>query len=308
MMTQPVEVGPIDEATRAFIARGDACYPPETASLPIAAQRQLYDAMCRLFHQPHPPGISSQDRPIAGVPCRMYRSIAPAPSATQVIYLHGGGFVLGGLDSHDDVCAELCAATGLVVISVDYRLAPEHQHPAALQDALAVIAATPGQLLLVGDSGGATLAAAAAHQLRAARILGQVLIYPMLGGDRSQGSYIAHANAPMLSLQDVEYYAAIRHGGQEPAAGDASSAPLQDQDFSRLPMTLALAAEIDPLADDAAEYAAQIRKAGGRAQALTDVGLVHGWLRARHQVPRAAAAFARICDWVAAMSRGHWPG
>lgn len=292
----------IDAPTWAFIRATEACYPPDTAQMTISEQRAIYDRMCAQFHRDYPAGITSEDCLLGGVPCRVY----PGHGTVTVVYLHGGGHVVGGLHSHDDICAELCAATGLRVVAVDYRLSPEHRHPAALDDSCAVIAAISGQLVLVGDSAGGNLAAAAAHRLRDPRILGQVLIYPGLGGDRSRGSYQTHAFAPMLSLADVEYYAGIRHGGQEPAR-DATAFPLQDDGFTRLPKTLAIAAECDPLQDDAAEYAARITAAGGLAHAVTEPGLVHGYLRARATVPRAAESFARITQAITAFARNEWP-
>ena len=299
-MTGPDYQTLIDSQIHSFIRATDSCYPTETSSLDIAGQRRVYDIMCAHFRQPYPEGIRAQDETIAGVRCRRYSGSAPS-----VLYFHGGGFVVGGLHSHDDVCAEIAAATGLEVISVDYRLSPEHDHPAAFEDACAVALALRGPLLLVGDSAGANLAAAAAHALRGkAEILGQVLIYPGLGGDRSRGSYQTHAFAPMLTLADVEFYASIR--GPE-TRGDASLAPLQDSDFSGLPPTYAVAAECDPLADDALAYGAAIVAAGGQASAQTEAGLVHGYLRARHMSDRAAASFARICATLSAFARSEWP-
>ncbi|MGL6209272.1 MAG: alpha/beta hydrolase fold domain-containing protein, partial [Paracoccaceae bacterium] len=150
----------IDAPTWAFIAETNASYPEDTATRSIAEQRAIYDAMCRVFHRGYPPGVTAQDVVIAGVPCRDYPGAGPA-----VVYLHGGGFVVGGLSSHDDVCAEIRGATGLHVISVDYRLSPEHAHPAAFDDAVAVTRAliASGPVVLVGDSAGGTLAAAVTH-------------------------------------------------------------------------------------------------------------------------------------------------
>lgn len=286
----------IDAETWAFIRRTEAAYPPDTASLTIADQRRIYDAMCRAFHHGTPPGVTSQEETVAGVPCRRYAGSGPV-----VIYLHGGGFVVGGLDSHDDVCAEICAATGLTVLAVDYRLCPEHPHPAAFDDCLAVARATPGPILLAGDSAGGGLAAAVCAALRAPRILGQVLIYPGLGGRGA--SYQRHAQAPMLTSDDVDFYARMRGADRN----DPTAYPLLASDFSGLPPTLALAADCDPLADDAADYAARITAAGGQALALTEPGLVHGHLRARHTVPRARASFARVTSTLSAMASGQWP-
>lgn len=297
----------IDAATWGFIRDSEASYPPDTASLTIADQRRIYDAMCAKFHRGYPAGVVAEDRLIAGVSCRIYPGAKSLDTGPTVVYLHGGGYVVGGLHSHDDVCADIRAATGLQVVAVDYRLSPEHLHPAAFDDARAVVRALPGALVLVGDSAGGNLAAAVSHSVRAeARILGQVLIYPGLGGDRSKGSYLTHAFAPMLTLADVEFYAGIRHGGVE-VLGDATVAPLQDTDFTGLPPTVAIAAECDPLADDTHDYAAAIRAAGGRAVSFTAPGMVHGYLRARVTVPRAAQSFTEICTAISALAQGHWP-
>jgi acetyl esterase len=290
----------IDAPTWDFIRQTEDSYPPDTITLTIAQQRAVYDTMCRAFHQGPPSGMVITDRSIGGVACRIYPGSAP-----HVIYLHGGGFVVGGLHSHDDICAELCARTGLSVTSVDYRLSPEHAHPAAFDDAVAVASAllATGPVILVGDSAGANLAAATAHALRSDAILGQVLIYPGLGGDPASGSYLTHAHAPMLTRDDVLFYQNIRGA----APGDASAAPLRDTDFTRLPPTLSIAAECDPLADDAAAYARAITATGGRAVAVTEPGLVHGYLRARTTVPRAARSFTRIVNAVQDMASHRWP-
>jgi acetyl esterase len=288
----------IDAATWGFIRATEAAYPADAVGLTMAQQRAVYHAMCAVFHAGRPAGVQVRDLTTAGVPCREY-----AGKGTTVIYFHGGGFVVGGLDSHDDICAEIAQATGFTVVSVDYRLSPEHQHPAAYDDALAVVRATQGQVILVGDSAGGNLAAAVAATLPVA---GQVLIYPGLGGDRSKGSYVAHAHAPMLTLADVDFYAGIRHGGVE-VVGEATSAPLQATTFTGLPPTVAFSAECDPLADDARDYVAQINAAGDRAAWVNEAGLVHGYLRARHSVPRAKASFARIVAAIAALGRGDGP-
>ena len=303
-MTKPDYQTLIDAPTWAFIRKTDASYPPDTATLSIADQRAIYDRMCRAFDTPYPEGVTSHDQPLAGVPCRVYPGRQPT-----VLYLHGGGFVVGGLHSHDGICADIRGATGLTVVAADYRLSPEHLHPAAFEDACAVARhlATQGPIILVGDSAGANLAAATCHAMRGnPQIKGQVLIYPGLGGDLNAGSYLTHANAPMLTRDDVLYYKDIRHDGPAPD-GDPSVSPLLDTDFTRLPPTLAIAAECDPLADDAPAYARKIAAAGGRARAITEAGLVHGYLRARHAVPRAAASFDRITATITAFAEDRWP-
>lgn len=300
-MTEPDYQTLIDAPTWAFIQKTNASYPPDTATLSIAEQRAIYDWMCRAFDTPYPPGVTSHDAPTAGVPCRVYPGRQPT-----VLYLHGGGYVVGGLHSHDGVCADIRGATGLSVVSADYRLSPEHLHPAAFDDACSVARhlAAERPLILVGDSAGANLAAATCHALRGnPQIKGQILIYPGLGGDLTQGSYLTHAHAPMLTRDDVLFYKDIRHEGPAPE-GDPTVSPLQDSDFTGLPPTLAIAAECDPLSDDAQAYAGKITAAGGRAEWVVEKGLVHGYLRARTTVPRAAASFARITAAITAFATG----
>jgi acetyl esterase/lipase len=203
----------IDAETAAFIARTEAAYPaePPAGSSPgVAAERAAYDAMCRAFRAPRPPDLAVEE--IDGpVPMRRYRPAAP--EGAQVLYLHGGGFVLGGLDSHDDVCAEIAATANVRLTAAAYRLAPEYRHPAQLQDAAEAYAAVAaaGPTLLVGDSAGATLAAGLA--LGPARgAAGLVLIYPALGGDAlGLPSYRSRAEAPMLTARGMAAYA--RHRG-----------------------------------------------------------------------------------------------
>src|SRR5262249_33686869 len=147
----------LDPEVRAFIARTNDWYPPKTLDLPIEEQRKIYGAMCRAFHCGMPGGVSVSDSgielPGRRLPIRRYRFVAHA--AAVILYFHGGGFILGDLESHDDVCAALCAGTGYDVVSVDYRLAPEHPHPAAFDDACATFdwaaKSLKQSLLLCGD-------------------------------------------------------------------------------------------------------------------------------------------------------------
>jgi acetyl esterase len=303
----------IDAETWAFIERTNSYYPPDTIDYTIVQQREIYDRLCREFFAGYPDGVAAETTAIAmpgrKIPIRVYRS-QRSPTAV-VLYLHGGGFILGGLDSHDDVCAELCARTGYEVVSVDYRLAPEHVHPAAYDDALAafVWAATTytQPIVLCGDSAGGNLAAAIAHATRghARKPVGQMLIYPALGGDSSRGSYVRHAEAPMLTVRDLEFYEAVRTGGRD-RAGDITLSPLTDVDFSNLPPTVVITAECDPLSSDGEAYRDRIISAGGKAFWHEELGLVHGYLRGRHMITRGRESFTRIAGAVAALGKREW--
>jgi acetyl esterase len=301
----------IDEETWAFIRRTAESYPPEAATLGVKEQRALYDSMCREFFRGYPEGVGASDDRVNGVPVRIYDAGSGEPEA-GVIYYHGGGFVLGGLESHDDVCAEICARTGFRVVSVDYRLAPEHKHPAAFDDAMSVAkwaeTSMGAPFVMAGDSAGGNLAAAVSHAGRGIldRAVGQALIYPGLGGNIDEGSYLIHSDAPMLTRADLLAYQGLRFG-ENPKPDDPTAAPLRDTDFSGLPPTVVFSAECDPVADDGRRYRDRIRDAGGKAEWFEEKGLVHGYLRGRSTVTRARESFDRIVGAIAALGKGEWP-
>jgi len=299
----------IDAETRTYIRKTGESYPQDAVGLSIADQREAYDRLCRTFHQPHADGVATVDRMADGVPVRVYT--AGHPSRT-VVYYHGGGFVVGGLESHDDICAEICCETGYRVVSVDYRLSPENRHPAAFDDAWTAVQWADREygdgIVLAGDSAGGNLAAAVAHHARGRleSVLGQVLIYPELGGDMDKGSYIEHANAPMLTRDEVLFYHSIRVSGEEPNS-DPTFAPLQDSDFSGLPPTVIFTADCDPIRDDGRDYHDRLDAAGVPVHRINEDGLVHGYLRARVTVERARASFERITVAIEALGQGVWP-
>jgi acetyl esterase len=270
--------------------------------------------MCREFFAGYPEGVTAETKAIAeeghDIPIRIYRNQTP-DHAALVLYYHGGGFILGGLESHDDVCAELCKRTGYEVVSVDYRLAPEHLHPAAFDDALAAfewaIATDSRNILLCGDSAGGNLAAGVSHATRGhrRRPAGQVLIYPGLGGDHTKGSYVTHAEAPMLTMRDMIFYKDVRTGGAD-VSDDITYAPLKDANFANLPPTVIVSAECDPLSSDGQAYCERMAADGGRCAWFNEKGLVHGYLRGRHTVRRARASFTRIVEAVKTLGSGEW--
>lgn len=276
----------------------------------IERQRQSYEKICQQFCYPHPEGISTRDDQINGrhgkINIRRYRYQQGDENKAQIIFIHGGGYILGSLDSHDDICAELCAATEFDTISIDYRLAPEFYHPVHLDDVVdAYLAITNQRSIMVGVSAGATLSAALCHRLKQSRQLptGQVLIYPGLGGDLFDlESYRSNAHAPLLSTDDILFYRKARCGGEILPVDDPEFYPLAASDFSGLPRTIAFSADIDPLRDDAALYVEKINQAGGHATVYNETGLIHDYLRARHTSRKAADSFRRIGEAIKAIA------
>ncbi|WP_051329200.1 alpha/beta hydrolase [Geminicoccus roseus] len=275
----------------------------------LVQARAGYRRACRHFAAPHPAGLTTEDRTIAGVACRIYR---PARTGgAGILWFHGGGWTVGDLDTHDSVVADLADGAGAVAIAVDYRLAPEHPFPAAFDDALAVFRAVrasppaaaidPGRILVAGDSAGGNLAAAVAQNCRdrgEPGPHGQLLVYPALSGDEALPSRRLMADAPGLSSADMRHFLEV-YLGRPPVPADLADArlfPAGAADLRGLPPTFLTAAEYDPLASDVTAHAAGLRAAGVTVEAIVEAGLPHAWLRARHHARPAAAAFARLVD------------
>ena len=249
--------------------------------------------------------------PQRAIAARRYRHTQQTHVGTVLLYLHGGGFLLGGLESHADACSGWCAATGIDVVAIAYRLAPEHQHPAQLDDVQAAFAHLHAQGLRVivgGDSAGGNLAAALCLRQRAqggAMPVGQLLIYPGLGGDTSRGSYVSNAHAPMLTTAESAMYFGLRTGGMDrDSASDPELMPLKAADFLGMPPAFVVTADIDPLRDDGRIYAERLQADGVAASYRNEPELVHGYLRARHMSGRAAASFAAMSEALVQLAEG----
>jgi acetyl esterase len=300
-----------DEGIRRFMIESDALYPPDAVSFTMTEQRVFYNKLCAHFRRPRPAGLDVRDLTVAGpggpVPIRIYRPALPTPLPV-LLYLHGGGYVLGGLDSHDDICAEIADRAGVIAVAVAYRLAPEHRFPAAFEDCRAVrdwiIAADsslgmdPERLVIGGDSAGGCLTAALAMDARdrgGPSPAGQILIYPGLGGDRKRGSYVEHANAPGLATADIEYYRSVYIGPPDnPGHASKLAHPLLETDYRGLPPAFLVAAEWDPVRDDCFTYAERLQAAGIPALVRHEPLLVHAFLRARNMSKPAADSFTAI--------------
>ncbi|MEZ5922861.1 MAG: alpha/beta hydrolase [Hyphomicrobiaceae bacterium] len=296
----------LDAEMQAYVTKVDSLYPPDAVDLDMAGQRRVYRNLCDAFAPPHPKSIAVITSSVPGkagpIPVRRYTP-AVGPGSATVVYYHGGGFVVGNLDSHDSVCAEIADGSGQTVVSVDYRLAPEHVHPAHYDDALSALQAVAGEgrpVVVAGDSAGGNLAAAVAIAARgtSAAPIGQLLIYPGLGGDGlGLASYRENAEAIHLTAKDIEFYKRARAGG-DPPRNDWTYAPLAATDFRGLAPCIAISADIDPLRDDCDVYVQRLKAAGVPAVWINEPGLVHGYLRARLMSSKAKASFARIVDGV----------
>lgn len=299
---------PLSQAMSAFIDRTLSFTAPDDS---LEGSRQAYSQMCRAFTAPCPPTLTIEDLELAGVAVRAYYPQRAAPLAGWpcLLYLHGGGWVVGGLDSHDFICMELATELGALVVALDYRLAPEHPFPAGFEDCLAVwrhladapFAIDPRRRLVIGDSAGGNLAAALCLALRdAGQPLprAQVLIYPALGGPADLPSRHECFDAPLLSSRELEHYEALYLGGARPSP---YAMPLLAKDLSGVPPALVAVAQWDPLRDDGVLYGERLNAAGVDAALYVGQGLVHGCLRGRGQVPEVDQLYRTVLAFLADM-------
>ena len=280
--------------------------------LPIAQAR----AQAKLAYPPREQPVAVgvvQDLLIPGpagaLPLRVYAPNANGPHPLMV-YFHGSGFVLHDLDTHDDLCRRLCAGAGCVVVSVDYRLAPEHKFPAALDDCLAATRWTAdhagdlhgdaARLMVAGDSAGGNFAAVTALRARdegGPLLCAQMLIYPVTD----------HYSADLPSMRDnAEGYgltrAAMRYYWDHYLndAGEARhplAAPRQAASLANLPPALVVTAEYDPLRDEGEDYGAALVHAGVPVTMRRWLGVNHGFFFFPGLVERATVAVDEACAW-----------
>jgi acetyl esterase len=244
---------------------------------------------------------------------RLYRPSAERHLAT-VVYLHGGGFVIGDLDTHDNICREVARAANAVVVSVDYRLAPEHRYPAAADDAIAAtrwVIANAGELggsdvvAVAGDSAGGNLAAVVTQQLHAdgVSLAAQLLIYPAVAGDRSGfPSFKENGEGYLLDRETIAWFE--RHyvaDGTNPQ--DARLAPIHAKDLAGLPPAVIVTAEYDPLRDEGEAYGRLLHASGVKVDTIRCDGMLHGFFDmgaispgAQTWIDKGIASFRKLLD------------
>ena len=305
----------LDPQARALIDLMQQRQVPAIHTLSPIEARRLYLER-RGFTQPQPPAIGevSELRSEGPAAMRLYRPLGPGPHPV-LVYFHGGGWTIGDLDTHDVLCRQLCAGAGVAVVAVDYRLAPEHRFPAAVDDSLAATlwvqqhAAALGldgsRLALGGDSAGGNLAAVVAIALRdagATAPLLQLLIYPATDQRAQAASHSVNGQGYMLTSDSVAYYRG--HYIADAAQWlDWRASPLLAADLTRLPPALVLTAGYDPLRDEGREYADALSAAGNSVQYLCFERQVHGFITMGRVIDEAQTALA-VCVALLAQSLG----
>ncbi|WP_280240950.1 alpha/beta hydrolase [Nocardia abscessus] len=288
----------VDAAAAAFPALGtevlDAAEARRLlAARPAPAVEPIPVAQVREWRIPGPPGESE-------VRVRIYRPEGAPRPAPVVMFCHGGGFVICSLDSHDQFCRATAVGADAIVVSVDYRQAPEHRFPAAAEDAYAALCwvadhaeslgGDPARLVVAGDSAGGNLAAVTALMARdrgGPRIARQLLLYPMLDPACATESYRANAEGYFTTAAHLRWYWSQYLGSHD--GGDPYANPLT-ADLSGLPPAYIVTAEFDPLRDDGENYGQRLRNAGVEAEIHRYDGMFHGFMSMAGHLPESVRA------------------
>jgi acetyl esterase len=283
---------------------------PPTHTLSVADARAVYrDRRC--VTQPAPPAVAEvrelqASGPPGPIPLRLYRPMGATPGAVLpvLVFFHGGGWVIGDLDTHDTLCRELANGAGFAVVAVDYRVGPEHRFPAAVDDALAAtrwVGAHAAEwrldatrLAVGGDSAGGNLAAVVSIATRDAGdlpIAFQLLIYPATDQHRRLPSHTENGQGYLLTGDTMAYFTG--HYIADPAQfDDWRASPLLRDDLSGLPPALVLTAGYDPLRDEGRAYAERLTAAGNRAACLCFERQIHGFILMGRVLDEANTAVA----------------
>ena len=283
----------------------------EPGDYDLTQRRDLYRALLQYAaaQAPEVAVAAVEDVEVDGaegpLPARVYRPERRGPVPT-LVFFHGGGFVIGDVAAYDHQCRTLCAEVGAVVLSVDYRLAPEHPFPAAIEDALAAVrwaalhvsrlGGDPHRLAVGGDSAGANLSTVVAQELRGPgpRLAAQLLLYPGTDFVTSFPSHAANGQGRLLTATDLEWFRSeyLADGGDP---GDPRVSPALADDLSHLPPAVVATAEYDPLVDDGDAYAARLGAAGNRVVHRRFEGVIHVFFGLGPLSPACADAARTVC-------------
>lgn len=299
---------PLDPEAKAILETLSGGEEVDPFSLPHTVIREGFAAMSGAAEGPEVSKVEMRevDGPAGKIPVRIYTPAGNAPWP-GLVFFHGGGFVVCDLDSHDATCRELANGADCVVVSVDYRLAPEAKFPAAPEDCYAAtrwvsreadqLGIDPARIAVAGDSAGGNLAAVVAMMCRdrdGPSLVHQLLIYPVTDNRFDTTSYKDNGSGYFLSANMMRWfwhhYLESEADGENPLAS-----PLRARDLSGLPSATVLTAEYDPLRDEGRAYAKRLQEAGVATAHTNYPGVFHGFIGMTAQIPRARRAVEESC-------------
>ena len=295
---------------------------PEFHTVSAEEARDIFETTAPALNIRPEDVFRTEDRWIEGpggdIPLRIYTPRQPGAGELlpMLVFYHGGGFVIGSLDSYDSLCRAIANRADCIVVSVDYRLAPEHKFPAAADDALEAyqwvsdhaeeLDGDPRRTAIAGDSAGGNITAVTAIGIRDAGEIPpllQILIYPVTGGAPETPSHHEFADGLLLTRANILWFYG-QYLDRPEDASDPRFAPLLDDDLSGLPPALVIVAGYDPLRDEGIAYAERLRQAGVQTELTNYEGMVHGFLSLADAVDQGKTAI----DQVAAALRDAFDG
>jgi len=292
-----------------------ASYVRGFGPMPAVAESRVQMAKTALMFDRKAPDLARiEDISVAGadgpIKARLYCDHTDARLRPAMVYLHGGGFVQGDLETHHALCAKIAKWWGGIVVAIDYRLAPEHPFPAGVDDAIsayldlvkrgAALGIDPKRIGVAGDSAGGCFAAVLAQQVRDANgpvPKFQVLIYPVTDGHINSESINDLVDAYILPKQRMVWYRDM-YAGDFRDFDDAKFSPLFADDFSGLPNSYIVTGGFDPLRDDGASYAQKLQDAAVPVVHRHFAGQIHAFVNLTKVVPEGTQALREIADWL----------
>jgi acetyl esterase len=298
---------PLAPAARTMIDQLEAAGGPPLWEMSVDEARALSGVMGAMDEPPEVAAV--EDRQIAGpacdIPVRIYTPEGDAPKPV-VTFFHGGGFVICSIDTHDGLARRLANAIGAIVVSVEYRLAPECRFPGPAEDCYAATVWThehadelggdPARLMVAGDSAGGNLAAVVTHMARdrgGPPIICQALIYPVIDAACDAPSYTENAEGYFLSAEGMHWFWA-QYLGPDGDGSHPLASPIRADELSGLPPAVVISAEYDPLRDEGEAYGEALRAAGVPVTVRRYDGMIHGFVSMPMLFPEADDAVELI--------------
>lgn len=303
----------LDPGAANMVAASRASGRPPVEQMEVSAAREAIRAAAPLIGGPLLELAEIEeieiDGPGGALAIRIYRPQprTEAPEAPALLFLHGGGWVLGDFETHEALVRQIAKGSGCIMVAVDYRLAPEHPFPAAIDDAAAAftwlvtnaarLGVDPHRIGVAGDSAGGNLAAVLAIMARdgaIAPVAAQILLYPVCDLSMSYPSYVENGDDYLLTRDAMAYFIDCYSGGRD-LGSDWRGSPLEASDLGGVAPAFVLTSGYDPLRDEGDAYAARLSAAGVPTEHIRLPGQIHGFLTAGAIVTEATEAFDRIC-------------